>query len=157
MIRLIFGCTLFFLLTASLQKANAKNNSLKLWYDKPARDWMTEALPVGNGRLGGMIFGDIATEHIQFDEISLWSGDEKETGAYQAFGDLFIDFKDTSAIDQYHRELNIENAVHTVTFRSNGVSYKREIFCSAKDQVMVLRNRSKHGLNGSASYHPWRV
>jgi len=146
MIRLIFGCTLFFLLTASLQKANAKNNSLKLWYDKPARDWMTEALPVGNGRLGGMIFGDIATEHIQFDEISLWSGDEKETGAYQAFGDLFIDFKDTSAIDQYHRELNIENAVHTVTFRSNGVSYKREIFCSAKDQVMVLRiSADRHG------------
>jgi alpha-L-fucosidase 2 len=53
---------------------------------------MTEALPIGNGRLGGMIFGDIGTEHIQFNEISLWSGDEKDTRAYQAFGDLFIDF-----------------------------------------------------------------
>ena len=48
---------------------------------------MTEALPVGKGRLGGMIFGGVDSEHIQFNEISLWSGDEKETGAYQAFGD----------------------------------------------------------------------
>lgn len=146
MIRLLFGFSFTFLLIASLQNVNAKNNSLKLWYDKPAKDWMTEALPIGNGRLGGMIFGGVATEHIQINEISLWSGDEKETGAYQAFGDLFIDFNDTLAVDQYHRELNIDNAVHTVTFRSNGVCYKRETFCSSKDQVMVLRiSADRHG------------
>ncbi|MHC4639740.1 MAG: glycoside hydrolase family 95 protein, partial [Planctomycetota bacterium] len=46
---------------------------LKLWYDKPAEKW-TEALPVGNGRLGAMIYGDAIKEHIQFNEDSLWTG-----------------------------------------------------------------------------------
>ena len=118
---------------------NGKETRLKLWYDKPAKDWMTEALPIGNGRLGGMVFGGVETERIQFNEISLWSGDEKETGAYQAFGDLFIDFKQGVESEQYRRELNINNSIHTTTYRSKGVKYKREYFSSAKDQVMVLR------------------
>ncbi|WP_141505444.1 glycoside hydrolase family 95 protein [Paenibacillus luteus] len=46
---------------------------MKLTYDKPARLW-TEALPIGNGRLGGMIFGGIDLERIQLNEDSLWSG-----------------------------------------------------------------------------------
>ncbi len=44
-----------------------------LWYDKPATEW-TEALPVGNGRLGGMLFGDPGTERLQVNEESLWGG-----------------------------------------------------------------------------------
>ena len=135
----ILSLILILFLLSAFQIAKAKNNSLKLWYDKPAKDWMTEALPIGNGRLGGMIFGGTETEHIQFNEISLWSGDEKETGAYQAFGDLFIDFDNTAIVQQYNRELNIGTAVHTVSYLSNGIRYKREYFCSAKDQVMVMR------------------
>lgn len=45
----------------------------KLWYKKAASDW-NEALPIGNGRLGGMIFGTIEQEHIQLNEDSLWYG-----------------------------------------------------------------------------------
>ncbi len=123
----------------SIQDGKANSNSLKLWYDKPAKDWMTEALPIGNGRLGGMIFGGTTTERIQFNEISLWTGNEKETGAYQAFGDLFVDFDKSSDIQQYKRELDLNNAVQTISYRSNGVHYKREYFSSAKDQVMILR------------------
>jgi alpha-L-fucosidase 2 len=44
-----------------------------LWYDRPATYW-TEALPLGNGRLGAMVFGGVASEHLQFNEESLWSG-----------------------------------------------------------------------------------
>jgi alpha-L-fucosidase 2 len=44
-----------------------------MWYDTPAREW-TEALPVGNGRLGGMLFGNPAVEKIQVNEESLWGG-----------------------------------------------------------------------------------
>ena len=135
----IISLAFILVLLSGFRIAIAKNNPLKLWYDKPAKDWMTEALPIGNGRLGGMIFGGIETERIQFNEISLWSGDEKETGAYQAFGDLFIDFKQPSEVKQYRRELNIGNAVHTINYLSNGVNYKREYFSSAKDQVMVMR------------------
>ncbi len=65
---------------------------LTLWYDKPAQDWQKEALPVGNGRLGAMLFGGVQREHIQFNESTLWLGDENDTGAYQAFGDVFVDF-----------------------------------------------------------------
>jgi alpha-L-fucosidase 2 len=49
------------------------NDDLRLWYMQPARDWV-EALPVGNGRLGAMIFGGIAHEHLQLNEDTLWSG-----------------------------------------------------------------------------------
>ena len=44
-----------------------------LWYDAPAAGW-DAALPVGNGRLGGMIFGGVAEEHIQLNEDTYWTG-----------------------------------------------------------------------------------
>jgi alpha-L-fucosidase 2 len=47
---------------------------LRLWYEQPAQDWMTEALPIGNGYMGAMIFGGVDTEHIQLNEESLWAG-----------------------------------------------------------------------------------
>ncbi len=47
---------------------------LKLWYDRPAEDWMRQALPIGNGYMGAMFFGGIEEEHIQYAEGSLWSG-----------------------------------------------------------------------------------
>jgi len=46
---------------------------MKLWYEKPAQVW-SEALPVGNGTLGGMVFGGITAERIQLNEDSVWGG-----------------------------------------------------------------------------------
>ena len=51
----------------------AQETSPHLWYDAPASKW-TEALPVGNGVIGGMIFGGVSDEHIQFNEDTLWTG-----------------------------------------------------------------------------------
>jgi len=51
----------------------AEDESLLLWYDKPASEW-TEALPVGNGRLGAMIFGAVASEQLQLNEDTLYAG-----------------------------------------------------------------------------------
>ena len=48
-------------------------NALKLWYQQPAKTW-TEALPLGNGRLGAMVFGNESEELIQLNESTLWSG-----------------------------------------------------------------------------------
>ena len=45
-----------------------------LWYKQPANMWMTEALPIGNGPMGAMLFGGTDIERVQFNEISLWSG-----------------------------------------------------------------------------------
>lgn len=50
---------------------------LSLWYRKPATEWV-EALPVGNGRLGAMIFGGIERERIQFNESTLWVGEPRD-------------------------------------------------------------------------------
>jgi alpha-L-fucosidase 2 len=64
--------------------------SLVLWYDKPAYDW-TEALPVGNGRLGAMVYGGISKEKIQFNEETLWSGqphDYAHQGAWEVLDEL---------------------------------------------------------------------
>jgi alpha-L-fucosidase 2 len=48
-------------------------NELKLWYNKPAAIW-NEALPLGNGRLGAMVFGDPAVERLQLNEETIWGG-----------------------------------------------------------------------------------
>jgi alpha-L-fucosidase 2 len=50
---------------------------LQLWYRQPATTW-TEALPIGNGRIGAMIYGDATTEHLQFNEETLWTGRPRE-------------------------------------------------------------------------------
>lgn len=121
----------------------------KMWDNRPAKTWMTDAYPIGNGRIGGMIFSDINHEQIQFNDNTLWKGDEQDRGAYQAFGNLYLDF-DNEADDDiaagYRRELDMSRSVHTTTFTKNGIKYKREYFCSFPDKVMVLRyTASKKG------------
>jgi alpha-L-fucosidase 2 len=64
-----------------------ENNDLKLWYDKPALKW-EEALPVGNGRLGAMIYGGTAEDHIQFNEETLWAGKPHDYSNEGAFSSL---------------------------------------------------------------------
>ncbi|MCP4762123.1 MAG: hypothetical protein GY870_10090, partial [archaeon] len=58
-------------------------NWLKLWFDTPAKKWM-QALPIGNGRIGAMVFGGIKKEHIQFNEDTLWSGKQYDPTNHDA-------------------------------------------------------------------------
>ncbi|MDD3788407.1 MAG: glycoside hydrolase family 95 protein [Petrimonas sp.] len=156
-------------------------NLMKLWYDKPAENW-EEALPIGNGRLGAMIFGTPQSEHLQLNEETVWAGepgnniskgfkevlpkvrqlifegkfkeaqdltltrlprnvpDDINFGMpYQTVGDLWIDFQNIGEIKDYYRDLDIANAVSSVRFKSGNVSYKREFFASAVDQVIAVR------------------
>jgi len=66
-------CSLIVLLNCSICSLSAQTNAYKLWYNKPAQVW-TEALPLGNGRLGAMVFGNPATEQIQLNEATIWAG-----------------------------------------------------------------------------------
>jgi alpha-L-fucosidase 2 len=78
----------FFLLL--LATVAGKGSELVLWYEHPAQKWV-EGLPVGNGRLGGMIFGGTTNEHIQFNEVTLWTGQPHEyqhEGAAKYLGQL---------------------------------------------------------------------
>lgn len=166
--------------TAFLVKAIAEpvfETSSLLWYDKPATKWV-EALPVGNGRLGAMIFGQPAKERLQLNESSLWAGgpynpvnpeakaalpqirqligESKYNEAarligskfmakplsqmhYQTIGDLVLSFPDNANIENYRRELNLDTATATVSYKSDGVQYTREVFASAPDNVIVVR------------------
>lgn len=55
---------------------SAQSSLLKLWYAEPANKW-TEALPIGNGRIGAMIFGGIEQDRLQFNEETLWTGEPR--------------------------------------------------------------------------------
>ncbi len=123
--------------------------NLCLWSDQPAKAWMTEAYPIGNGPMGAMLFGGTEIERVQFNEISLWSGDRmaieglddegQDMGSYQAFGDIFIHLgHDFSSVTHYRQELDIDRAVHTVTYEYNGVRYQRTAFASHPDGVVVI-------------------
>jgi alpha-L-fucosidase 2 len=150
---------------------------LKLWYRSPADLW-TEALPLGNGRLGAMVFGGVARDRLQLNEDTLWGGgpyDPSSSDAlsalpevrrlifegkylegqdlaqarmmgkpirqvsYQTIGDLMLTFGVSSASSGYRRELDLEDAVHRVEYRQDGVTFRREMFASAADDVIVLR------------------
>lgn len=64
---------LFLLAGCATPVSKSGSNHLVLWYNQPARVW-DEALPVGNGRLGAMVFGDPVNERIQINEESIWAG-----------------------------------------------------------------------------------
>ena len=157
--------------------ARPRQSDLKLWYDEPAKEW-TAALPIGNGRLGAMVFGGTAEDRYQLNEDSLWCGkphDYAHDGAaqylsqirqllfegkqkeaeqlamehfmsvplgqmpYQPFGDLRLTFPGHDKVEDYRRELDLDTAIATTTYRVNGVTYTRQAFASYPDQVIVIR------------------
>ena len=100
--------------------------------------WERHVFPLGNGRLGCTVFGDPERERIQFNEDSLWVGNEHNTGAYQPFGDLYVELPH-QGYTEYRRELDIGRAVQTVRYTAGGVRFKRESFVSHPAQVLVIR------------------
>ena len=150
------------LLMAGLSMAQT-HKRIELRYTQPAQKWSAEALPIGNGRMGAMFFGGINKEKIQFNEQSLWSGDnnwdgkydtgDHGFGSYRNFGELNLSFSNLQTATNYSRSLDISNGIHTTTFTANGVNYNREAFASHPDQVMVFHySASKKGtLSGTIS------
>ncbi len=82
---LLFICLSFdvLVLFGQLARANDAADDLTLWYAQPAKQWL-EALPIGNGRLGCMVFGGVGEERLQLNEISLWSGSPYDSDNPQA-------------------------------------------------------------------------
>ena len=122
------------------------NSGLVLWYQQPAQSAMNEALPIGNGRLGGVVFGGVERERIQFNEDSLWTGDDNPSGndntmgSYQAFGDLFLESAvTTNPATNYRRQLDLATATARTEFIRDGVRHIREAFASHPAQVIVVR------------------
>lgn len=128
-------------------------SDLLLWYQQPVGStvngmvppFINEALPIGNGRLGGLIAGGTARERIVLNEDSLWTGDENpggndnRMGAYQCLGDVFINLSGHENLVNYRRDLDLGDALAHVSYQSGGVNYQREYFCSHPDGVLVVR------------------
>ncbi len=168
---------LFTFIVLIAPEIKGKESPLRLWYERPAEKW-TEALPIGNGRLGAMIFGGTEKERIQFNEETLWTGaphdyvrkgafhyldtlrqllfagkqkeaeelamrefmsDPLRQKAYQPFGDLELLFSGHQEFSDYSRELDLNQALHKVTYRSGGVTYTREYFATLPGEVIVIR------------------
>ena len=187
---------------------DAEGNSLRLWYDKPASQgtnilsagsgysddngtntWQQQTLPIGNGDMGANVYGEIVSEHLTFNEKTLWTGGPSSSrsdymggnlvdkgqngammeqiqnlflegnssyasqlcgtylvgtsngyGAYQAWGDIYFDYKGIStSVTNYQRDLDLTTAISTVSFTENGTDYYREFFVSHDDNVLVAR------------------
>lgn len=112
---------------------------LRLWYDEPAAEWMTSALPVGNGDMGAMFFGGVAHEQVQFNEKTLWSGSPDKRGSYRNFGNIHMDFLTPDTCSDYRRELSLDEAVGRVSYVIGTTRYEREYFASHADSVVVMR------------------
>ena len=99
---------------------------------------MTEALPIGGGALGAMVFGRTDVERLQFNQDTLWTGHEKDTGHYQAFGDVFIALNHAEP-SGYKRELALDRALFSASYQAGGVRYSRAAFASHPAGVIVYR------------------
>jgi alpha-L-fucosidase 2 len=188
-------------LNSALSRAASKeqrpdSSSSALWYTEPAKEWV-EALPVGNGRIGAMIFGGIANERLQLNEDTLWGGGPYDPAnpearealpevrrlvfngeyaqatdlvtakvmgkplrqmSYQTIGDLRLAFPGVSESVDYRRMLDLDGAIATTRFKSDGITYTREVFATAPDNVIVFRVRAneRRRVNLDVSFH-WPV
>ncbi|WBL23398.1 glycoside hydrolase family 95 protein [Zunongwangia sp. HRR-M8] len=177
MIKLLSHIGIILMLLFSDSLFGQSENDLKLWYDKPAENW-NEALPIGNGRLGAMIFGDPSVERLQLNEETIWAGQPNSIAhkkalkalpevrklifegkykeaqdlattdirsqtnngmPYQTFGNVYISFPGHSIYTDYYRDLDIQNAVASISYKVNGVTYKREMLSTFKDDVVVIK------------------
>lgn len=175
------NCVLFLTLSLSIQSVHCQNrpSGYKIWFSQPAADW-NEALPVGNGNLGAMVFGGVANERLQLNEESVWTGQPRwdanpdalktlpvvrklifegkykeaeelaqknitgkirrdALSSYQTLGDMAIHFRQLKNISNYRRELDIEEAIASVSYSANKINYLREVFASAPAQALVVR------------------
>lgn len=178
-------CSLCFVLVMCTGMTVQSQQKAILWYDSPAQHW-EEALPLGNGRLGAMVYGDPVNEEIQLNEETVSAGspyknynsEAKEAlpairklifdgnyaeaqlmagekilskngfgMPYQTVGSLRLHFQGQENYTDYRRELDIDKALATTTYRVNGVEYKRETFTSFTDQLVIVRlTASKPGM-----------
>jgi alpha-L-fucosidase 2 len=125
-------------------------DDLTLWYDHPAKAGMNEPLPIGNGRLGAMQTGDPSDDAIALNESSLWTGDANPSGdygsmgAYQALGSLNLHVNGDGPVTDYRRSLDVRTAASDVTYTRGGTRFRRQLFASHPDRVIVLRLTADH-------------
>lgn len=128
-----------------------------IWYRTPAveANIIQEALPVGNGRLGALIGCDPADDFVYLTDGSFWTGGRNDTltddgqlpygkddfGSFGLLAKLRIALPGHSgdAMSDYRRQLDLSNGVVSATYRHRGTRYRREVYISHPDDVVVIR------------------
>ena len=162
---------------ADSPRPGGRGDEALLWYRKPASNWQQQALPVGNGRIGAMVFGGAPTERLQLNEDTIWAGgrvdavnpkalealpeirrllfagkneqaaklasetmigNPSRVQSYEFLGDLFLHFAGHDKPSGYRRSLDIAEGVAGVEYAAGGVGFRRCVFSSAPDQVLVV-------------------
>ncbi len=115
-------------IAAACTPVKEEPTDLKLWYDEPAAQWV-EALPVGNGRLGAMVFGGSEREQIQLNEETVWAGQpnsnanpDVEEGALDEIRQLIFDGKYRAAQDMVDQKIFFKTN-HGMSYQTIGDLY----------------------------------
>ena len=114
-----------------------------LCYKTPAAPsfggWQRRAIPLGNGSIGARVFGGVQREMIQFNEKTLFSGDEKKIGSFQNFGEIFLSFNEPVPCSEntYLRDLDLETGSAMVACQKGLDGHTRHYFVSAADNILV--------------------
>ncbi|MEU6456319.1 glycoside hydrolase family 95 protein [Streptomyces sp. NPDC047065] len=134
-----------------------ESEAVTLWYTKPGAEEkvIEEGLPVGNGRLGALVTGHPSRDVLVLADGTLWTGhanaalqsDGQFPYGTEDFGTLGMLAKvcvdvpahTTSAVGGYRRTLDMSNGLVTATYGFGGVTYRREVFSSHPDDVVVVR------------------
>ncbi|KUN19972.1 hypothetical protein AQJ23_36640 [Streptomyces antibioticus] len=127
-----------------------------LWWQAPADEhsMIEQGLPVGNGRLGALASNDPGRELLLVTDATMWTGGRNDTldadgqfpygradfGSFTLLARLTVDLPDhdLSAVNGYRRTLDLARGVVTTSYVRSGVTYRREIFASHPDDVIVL-------------------
>ncbi|MEW2549703.1 glycoside hydrolase N-terminal domain-containing protein [Streptomyces sp. NPDC047002] len=133
-----------------------EDRALTLWYREPAdpADMIQTALPVGNGRIGALVGGDPAADLLYVTDGTLWTGGLNDTldddGQFPyervEFGSLTqlahltvaVPAHTADRITDYRRTLDLSNGLVTASYTHDGVAYRREVYASHPDNVLVL-------------------
>lgn len=126
-----------------------------LWYSRPAIDaerpstnpWMEYALPIGDGQFGGMVYGGVRRELVQFNEKTLWSGSPTIRGTYLNFGHLYLEDigPKPSQVTDYSRALHLSRATATVGYTTAKGRIEREYIASHPKRAILIRLRALEG------------
>ncbi len=140
----------------------------KLWYDEQAPDesadgiinpthndptsgWERNQLPIGNGYMGAAIFGRTDRERVQLSDKTLHSTDK----GLMNFAETYIYFNhDEASVSNYYRDLNINDALASVSYDYNGVTYTREYLTSYPDNVLAIKLTASGSGNLNFSLEP---
>jgi alpha-L-fucosidase 2 len=142
-------------LPGSVAEARADQPSLEMWYPAPADQalMIEQGLPIGNGRVGALVGGDPANELLLITDASQWTGHQNTTlegdgqfpygrddfGTFTLLAKLGVQIPAHTGVTGYRRSLDLANGLVTTSYVVKGVTYRREVYASHPDGVIVIR------------------